>query len=289
MLKNSLFALLLLSLTAAAQSNEQSLQRLGNAYLLPSNASSADSLAEVFADSLWSFISINKNYGKTLPSVRNLSVQLPADQSFALYTWIVPQPNGGFTYHGFLWNPDWKGPKRIVLEDYGTEDAAYRWLKGGSWVGGICYDIITKKSKGKKVYTLLTFRPGRSYHTKYIDAVELGSSRKQLHFGSRIFNIRSNGDERYARRPYRIQFRYNSALSAAVRWDGKHAGIICDHLAPSKENLKEKWFSYGPDFSYDRVYWEKGKWQIQEAYPLVQNLEVAPTNGRVPTTLDPRK
>jgi hypothetical protein len=74
-----------------------------------------------------------------------------------------------------------------------------------------------------------------------------------------------------------------------VRWDGKHAGIICDHLAPSKENLKEKWFSYGPDFSYDRVYWEKGKWQIQEAYPLVQNLEVAPTNGRVPTTLDPRK
>ena len=105
MLKNSLFALLLLSLTAAAQSNEQSLQRLGNAYLMPSNASSADSLAEVFADSLWSFISINKNYGKTLPSVRNLSVQLPADQSFALYTWIVPQPNGGFTYHGFYGIP----------------------------------------------------------------------------------------------------------------------------------------------------------------------------------------
>jgi len=108
--------------------------------------------------------------------------------------------------------------------------------------------LSPRKSKGKKVYTLLTFRPGRSYHTKYIDAVELGSSRKQLHFGSRIFNIRSNGDERYARRPYRIQFRYNSALSAAVRWDGKHAGIICDHLAPSKENLKEKWFSYGPTF-----------------------------------------
>ena len=110
-----------------------------------------------------------------------------------------------------------------------------------------------QKEQGQESIYPLTFRPGRSYHTKYIDAVELGSSRKQLHFGSRIFNIRSNGDERYARRPYRIQFRYNSALSAAVRWDGKHAGIICDHLAPSKENLKEKWFSYGPDFSYDRV------------------------------------
>ena len=137
-------------------------------------------------------------------------------------------------------NPDWKGPKRIVLEDYGTEDAAYRWLKGGSWVGGICYDIITKKSKGKKVYTLLTFRPGRSYHTKYIDAVELGSSRKQLHFGSRIFNIRSNGDERYARRPYRIQFRYNSALQLPCvgtantqdKWNTLHL----------RRNLKENGF-----------------------------------------------
>jgi hypothetical protein len=28
---------------------------------------------------------------------------------------------------------------------------------------------------------------------------------------------------------------------------------------------------------------------LDEAYPLVQNLEVAPTNNNVPTTLDPRK
>jgi hypothetical protein len=162
-------------------------------------------------------------------------------------------------------------------------------VKRRTWVGGICYDIITKKSKGQKSYTLLTFRPGRTYHTKYIDAIEPGKSRKQLHFGSKIFNIQSNGDEHYLRRPYRIQFRYNSSVSVAVRWDGKHTGIICDHLAPSKENLKEKWFAYGPDFSYDRIYWERGKWYIEEGYPLVQNIDIAPTNGRIPTTLDPKK
>lgn len=288
MWRNSLIALFLCGLSALAQPNQTSLKRLGSAYLLPQNIAIADSLSEVFADSLWAFISIDNNFGNTLPQVRNLSVQLPADKSFALYSWVVPTPNGGFIYKGFLWNPQWKGPKRIVLDDYGTEDAPYRWLKGGQWVGGICYDILTKKHKGQKVYTLLTFRPGRSYNTKYVDAIELGKSRKQLHFGSRIFNIRSNGDERYARRPYRIQFRYNSSLSAAVRWDNKHAGIICDHLVPSKEDLNERWFSYGPDFSYDRIYWERGKWQIQEAYPLVQDIEVAPTNGRVPTTLDPK-
>lgn len=290
-LKNKLFAALLVLAMGplAAQPTSQSLQRLGNNYLLPENAGNADSLAEVFADSLWAFIQIKSNYGKTLPEVRNLSVQLPNDQSFALYTWAVPTGQGGFSFHGFLWNPEWKGATRLVLEDYGTEDAPYRWLKGGEWVGGICYDIITTRSRGNKQYTLLTFRPGRSFHTKYVDAVELGSKRERLHFGSRIFNVRYNGDERYGRRPYRLQFRYNSSLNASVRWDNKHKGIMCDHLAPSKPELVERWFAYGPDFSYDRLYWDKGKWHLDEAYPLIQNIEVAPTNGRVPTSLDPSK
>jgi hypothetical protein len=110
-----------------------------------------------------------------------------------------------------------------------------------------------------------------------------------MHFGSRIFNIRANGDERYQRRPYRLQFRYNSALTAAVRYDREHRGIICDHLAPSQAELTERWFAYGPDFSYDRIHWSEGKWEMDEAYPLVRNLDVAPTNDRVPTNLDPRR
>lgn len=281
---------LFLSATLFAQPTESDLARLGNAYLLTENQPNSDSLAGVFADSLWAFISIEENYGKTLPSVRNLSVQLPNDQSFALYTWAVPKERGGFSFHGFVWHPKWKGAKRVVLEDYGTpEDSPYRWLKAGEWVGAICFDIITTKHKGEKVYTLLTFRPGLSYHTKYVDAINLGSKRERMHFGGRIFNIRSHGDERYAKRPYRLQFRYNSQLSAAVRWDRKHRGIICDHLAPSKPELVGRWFAYGPDFSYDRLFWSQGKWQINEAYPLIQNIEQAPVNEKVPTTLDPRR
>lgn len=283
-----LLLFLLISANLLAQPTEEALRRLGNDYLKPENLDQSDSLAEVFADSLWAFISIDENYGKTLPSVRNLSVQLPDDQSFALYTWAVPKPRGGYSFQGFVWNRKWKGAKRIVLEDYGTpEDTPYRWLKGGQWVGSICYDIITTKSKGEKVYTILSFRPGLSYHTKFIDVIELGNKRERMHFGGRIFDIRSNGDERYARRPYRLQFRYNSQLSAAVRWDRKHRGIICDHLAPSKAELVERWFSYGPDFSYDKIYWSSGKWRMEESYPLIQNLEVAPVNQKVPTTLDP--
>ena len=281
---------LFLPLLSSSQITEARLARLGEAYLLPENAAVADSLGGVFADSLWAYISDAQHFGKELKSVRNLSVQLPKDRSFALYTWAVPDGRGDFTFHGFLWNPNWSGSKtRLVLEDIGAVDAPYRYLKGGQWVGGICYDIITTKSRGKKHYTLLTFRPGRSYHTKFVDALEMGTKPERTYFGSRIFNIRYNGDERYQRRPYRLQFRYASNLSAAVRYDQKHRGIICDHLAPSKPELNQRWFAYGPDFSYDRIVWREGKWQLEEAYPLIENLETAPTNDEVPTTLGPRR
>lgn len=272
-----------------AQVTPATLSRLGQAYLLPENIDQADSLAEVFADSLWDYIGDKNHFGVPLNEVRNLSVQFPDDQSFALYSWAVPTPSGDFKFHGFLWNPSWSGKKRLVLEDIGPTDAPYRWLKGGQWVGGICYDIITTKAQGKKHYTLLTFRPGRSYHTKYVDAISLGSRAERVHFGDRIFNIRYNGDERYKRRPYRLQFRYSSSLSAAVRWDNRQHGIIADHLAPSKPELVERWFAYGPDFSYDRIHWSGGQWQLEESYPLVRNLETAPVNDKVPTTLGPRR
>ena len=280
---------LLSSFATMAQVTEARLAQLGQAYLLPENEPRRDSLAEIFADSLWDFISVTEHYGATLKGVRNLSVQLPDDHSFALYTWAVPQSSGEFAFHGFLWNPSWKDNPRLVLEDVGTVDAPYRWLKGGEFVGGICYDIRTTRYRGEKHYTLLIFRPGRAVNTKFIDAIELGGKSTKVHFGSRIFNIRYNGDERYQRRPYRIQFRYNSTLTAAVRWDKKHRGFICDHLSPSQEGLEERWFAYGPDFSYDLIYWSNGKWELDEAYPLVENLEVAPTNNKVPTSLDPKK
>lgn len=122
----ALFAFIISLSTLYAQVDENRLQELGQSYLLPSNIPFSDSLSEVFADSLWSFISIDANYGKTLTQVSNLSVQLPDDQSFALYTWAVPNEEGSFNFHGFLWNKQWKGSQRLVLHDFGSDDAPYR-------------------------------------------------------------------------------------------------------------------------------------------------------------------
>ena len=74
-----------------AQVTEVRLAQLGQSYLLPENEPHRDSLAEIFSDSLWDFISVTEHYGAALKGVRNLSVQLPEDRSFALYTWAVPQ------------------------------------------------------------------------------------------------------------------------------------------------------------------------------------------------------
>ena len=130
MKKNSLLAVLILCFSAVAQPTEETLKRLGNEYLKPSNSAISDSLANLFADSLWAFISIESNFGVSLNKVNNLSVQLPDDKSFALYSWAVPKKQSWeYSFHGFLWKPNWNGPKRIVLEDYNSEGEVYRWLK----------------------------------------------------------------------------------------------------------------------------------------------------------------
>ncbi len=269
-----------------AQPSEATLAQLGQSYLVAQNDSLRIERSRVFADSLWSFLSFPQHFAQDLPQVRNLSVQYPEDRTFALYTWTVPLSTGQFLFHGILWNPSWKDQPRVVLEDFGDSEAApYQWLRDGQFVGGLCYDIITTKYRGEKQYTLLLFRPGRIHHTKIVDAVVLGNQSRKLRFGNRVFNIRSNSDEVYQKRPYRIWFRYNSSVTAAVRWEDRHRGIICDHLSPSKPSLKGFWYAYGPDFSYDRLQWKKGQWHLDEAYPLIRNIQQAPTNGTVPTTL----
>ena len=95
MRRNSLLAVLILCFSAAAQPTEETLKRLGNEYLKPSNSGISDSLANLFADSLWAFISIESNFGVPLNKVNNLSVQLPDDKSFALYSWAVPKKQTG--------------------------------------------------------------------------------------------------------------------------------------------------------------------------------------------------
>ena len=80
MRRNSLLVVLVLCFTAAAQHTEETLKPLGNEYLKPSNSAISDSLANLFADSLWAFISIESNFGVPLNKVNNLSVQLPDDK-----------------------------------------------------------------------------------------------------------------------------------------------------------------------------------------------------------------
>ena len=286
-MRNSLLlAVFLNAMFSWAQPSQSSLAYLGNQYLNESSDSLRQVYAQQFEDSLWAYLAVADHYGKALPMVKNLSVKMPKDKKFALYSWVVPKSNGEFDVKGILWVPHWKQPK-IVLEDIGMEGAAYQWPKNGRWVGALCFDIQTVKHKRKTTYMIFGFRPGRTYHHKIVDALVLGNSAKTTHFGAKVFNVRQHGDMVYERPPFRLVFAYGTQYTAAVRFDPQHNGIITDHLVPSKPSLKGYWFAYGPDFTYDRFYWKKGKWHITTNYPLVKEVDKLPVNPSVPTTLSP--
>ena len=37
-----------------------------------------------------------------------------------------------------------------------------------------------------------------------------------------------------------------------------------DHLAPQDASMKRMYSFYGPDFTYDALYWNKGHWKLEE-------------------------
>jgi hypothetical protein len=113
-------------------------------------------------------------------------------------------------------------------------------------------------------YTLLGYRPSRATHNqKIIDVLNI-EGRNMVRFGDKIFETPKIGDAKYKKPPHRLIFRYSTKATASIRWQEKEKQIMMDHLSVPDISMKEKWELYGPDFSYDALYWKEGKWYLKE-------------------------
>lgn len=201
-----------------------------------------------------------------LEKVSNLSKLISPDKNFRIYTWSIPLKNRHFAFYGRLVVQTPKGLKAIVLEDKAEQISSpeMQLLKPENWYGAVYYDIIKTKEKKQVYYTLIGYRPSRATHNeKIIDVLNL-DNRGLVRFGDRIFETPKIGDVSYRKPPYRLIFRYSPKATATIRWAEKDKRIVMDHLAVPDVNMKNKWELYGPDFTYDALYWKEGKWYLKE-------------------------
>lgn len=186
--------------------------------------------------------------------LKNVSILLSDNEIVKVYTWNIPYNNGTFKYGGFIQYKKKKSFKLTQLIDKSEEinDPEHQYLYAEKWYGALYYELIYTKVKKRDYYTLLGW-----------DGGDLFVNRKIIE----VFTINNKGIPRFGgtlqaknRQLRRKVFEYSNKANMVLRYDKNVKMIVFDHLSPSKPKYQGQTQYYGPDFSHDGLFFEKGKW-----------------------------
>lgn len=183
---------------------------------------------------------------------------------FRIFTWQMPDAEFNYQRFGLVVVNTRRGYKVVALEDNRLLDIdpEYKTYKPNNWYGALYYKMITTKKRGKRIYTLLGWAPGKELHRKVIEVISVSKSGR-VKFGSKVFLIDKFMDKILKKAPMRLILTYNASYASSVKWNDKEKMIVMDHLSPPDAKLKRVYHMYGPDFSYDGLYWKKGWWNLE--------------------------
>lgn len=272
--------LILVNLIAAAQNLsviQQELIPLGNDMLKGKTLADREEAATQFKSKFKKALEQNNSYIFNFDSLENVSKAFSEDGKLKVYTWLMPLGDGTFRYFGYVQtNMD----KNNFIQVFELSDPAYDEIKPDrsrleqkrwsmqqynyrNWVGCLYYKCITTKYKKKTYYTLLGWEGYNNLATRKIIEPLLASSKGDLKFGDSRFKDENRGQRR-------VIFEYAEQASMSLKYYPESQEIIFDHLSPPEPQLKGQYQFYGPDFTYDTYYFEKGKW--------IYKKEVTPRN-----------
>lgn len=265
------------------------LAKLGRVTLESPMFAERDSANQRFLRGLQAFLSIEGNYLTALPQITNMLRLESPDKRFAIYTWQRPDAEGVYQRFGLVAG-EFKGETKVtVLEDQLEQipDLQFDRCKPEEWPGAIYYAIRPMKGEKEK-YLLLGLAMGKELNRKVIEIIEVGK-RGKVSFGSRNFKVDEWMDKTLRKPPLRLVLTYNAKYSATVRWNENAEMIIMDHLGPPEPKMKGFYQVYGPDFSYDALYWEDGWWHLKSgvSFNTGQVIEIKPPSQ--PTDLPKRE
>lgn len=224
------------------------------------NASSdapRDSLNKIIIDRFETILTDHHSFDDPFDSLRRIGKIYSPDQKLRLITWNVQASDGKHTCYGFIQYRDRRRKPclvyRLIDRSDETDNPETSVLDPGRWWGALYYDIIRKRSKGRKLYTLIGFDPHDRYsNRKVIDVLIIGKEPDPA-FGEPVFQT-----EEGIR--HRLIYEYSPDIVMRLRYERSQRMIILDHLSPIKQALEGNPLFYAPDGSYDGFKFRRGMW-----------------------------
>lgn len=150
-------------------------------------------------------------------SIKALSVLTSSDSKFRILTWTLPLKTDCFETFGLMLVYSSKSSKYKVIElhDISSElvNPEKEILKKGQWFGAVYFQLIEKKFKGEKYYTLIGWNGADALiQYKIIDVLMFDRNDEPV-FGKLIFR----GKGYYGSK--RLVFRYGDKVTMKLRYE----------------------------------------------------------------------
>ncbi len=209
-----------------------------------------DTIANIFKSALEQEGSWDYQFDSLKTSI---SILKSDDNKVKIYTWSIFFDDRTFKYYGFVQTKN-SEISVFFLDDKSDEikNVENKNLDHNEWFGAIYYKILKVKNGKNTSYTLLGWDGNNNLSQKKIIEGLSFSKKGEPQFGS-SFEIDK-------KRTNRVIFEYNKQANMILRYDDKYKMIIFDHLSPAEYKYTGLPQYYGPDFSYDALFYEKGKW-----------------------------
>ncbi|MGQ1947190.1 hypothetical protein ACT3CD_08845 [Geofilum sp. OHC36d9] len=225
----------------------------------------ADSVKDQLSETIWTrlqpLLSEHTLFSSVFTGLEKLSTLISKDGILKIVTWNVEYSDGRNVFHGGVVVRD---PKKDILKVSRLNDnrselrsPEMMTLTASKWYGAVYYDLVETHYKRKTYYTLLGYNANDAFSKiRVVDIISV-SGNNRVSFGAPIFV-----DDRQTRR--RLVFEYSIRANMMLRYNPKLKIIVMDHLAPSDPVFQNDRRYYGPDFTYDGLKFEKGKWILQK-------------------------
>lgn len=237
------------------QQKEIELQKLFDSLSTTKIDSIKFSINETIKEDLSDIFRNPESFEYPFEKLKYLGKTISDDGYLRIYNWNIPLSDFTNKCFGFA---QYKTKKLFVTEFLDDkfdeiENAERARLSPENWYGALYYEAIACKYKRSKNYILLGWRGKNEFISqKIIDALEIDEN-GEMTFNSLIF--RTNNDKKK-----RMIFEFSSRVAMSLRYDEFYKMIVYDHLSPAKTMYTGQKQYYGPDFSYDGLEFEKGKW-----------------------------
>jgi len=195
--------------------------------------------------------------------VQAVSIQVPLDNSFRIFTWQLFVDNNTYKYGGLI-QKNTPTAALYPLNDQSAElpiyDIEYATLHPEDWYGAIYFNIQAFDSLEQK-YLLFGYDGFEFFHKRKVAEVLSFDEDGTPVFGAPVFSKAAEGYP--ATTKNRLYLEYDASIAVRLNYDESLGVLIHDHLVQMRGQYRGQGMVNVPDGSYEGYYYKNGLWNYK--------------------------